>query len=216
LESRTNRIRAEQFGIQGDVPVSGDWDGDGIADLAVYRDASQTGGQSYFFYRPSTQPGTSFATVHWGRAGDKPVAGDYTGDGKFDAAVVRSIGGYWYWYISGFYNIGGGQFGLSTDIPTPIDLDGDGALNRTVYRPSNGTWYTSPVLGMFVNNTGGVQWGIPTDIPVAADYDGDGNADLAVYRPQSGSWYVFRSMSGFMGTQWGTATDKPAPSAYVR
>ena len=47
--------RRFQFGTQGDVPISGDWDGDGISDLAVYRNAATDGGQSYFFYRPSSQ-----------------------------------------------------------------------------------------------------------------------------------------------------------------
>nr|MDQ3373981.1 FG-GAP-like repeat-containing protein [Acidobacteriota bacterium] len=55
--SSDNSFRPEQFGATGDVPVSGDWDGDGKADLAVYRDGSLTGGQSSFLYRPSSAPG---------------------------------------------------------------------------------------------------------------------------------------------------------------
>ncbi|HEX8266202.1 MAG TPA: FG-GAP-like repeat-containing protein [Pyrinomonadaceae bacterium] len=211
-QSQSNSFRAEQFGRQGDVPVSGDWDGDGLADLAVYRDGSQTGGQSYFFYRPSSQPGADFRAITWGTAGDKPVPGDYDGDGKLDAAVFRPSIARWYILRSSDNQFVQRQFGVSTDIPTPADFDGDGITNFAVYRPSTGTWYTSTDPA---TNYGEVRWGISTDIPVAADYDGDGRADIAVFRPESGNWYVLRSTSGFFGIQWGIATDKPAPAAYV-
>lgn len=212
-QSQTNGFRAEQFGRQGDVPVSGDWDGDGVADLAVYRDGSFTGGQSYFFYRPSSQPGVDFHAITWGTTGDKPVVGDYDGDGKLDAAVFRPSIARWYIFRSSDNQFVQRQFGVSTDIPTPADFDGDGLTNFAVYRPSTGTWYTSTDPAM---NYGEVRWGISTDIPVAADYDGDGRADIAVFRPESGNWYVLRSTAGFFGIQWGISTDKPAPAAYIR
>ncbi|HEX8565537.1 MAG TPA: FG-GAP-like repeat-containing protein [Pyrinomonadaceae bacterium] len=211
-QSQSNSFRAEQFGRQGDVPVPGDWDGDGLADLAVYRNGSQTGGQSYFFYRPSSQPGVDFRAITWGTTGDKPVVGDYDGDGKLDAAVFRPSVAYWYILRSSDNQFVQQQFGVSTDIPTPADFDGDGVTNFAVYRPSTGTWYTSTDPA---TNYGEVRWGISTDIPVAADYDGDGRADIAVFRPESGNWYVLRSTSGFLGIQWGISTDKPAPAAYV-
>lgn len=212
LQTSINPFRAEQFGRQGDVPVPGDWDGDGRADLAVYRDGSQTGGQSYFFYRPSSQPGVDFRTITWGVTGDKPVVGDYDGDGKLDAAVFRPSVAYWYVLRSSDNQFEQRQFGVSTDIPTPADFDGDGRTNFAVYRPSTGTWYTSidPAI-----NYGEMRWGISTDIPVAADYDGDGRADIAVFRPENGSWYVLRSTAGFTAANWGANGDKPVPNIFV-
>jgi hypothetical protein len=69
-------------------------DGDGKADLAVYRTASTAGGQSFFYYRPSSQPTVDYNTFRW-NSGDKPVLGDFDGDGRIDPAVSRPSTSAW-------------------------------------------------------------------------------------------------------------------------
>ncbi len=212
----TTGFRDTQFGSPGDLPISGDWDGDGKADIAVYRGASSVGGQSYFYYRPSSIHGADFNTIPWGKLGDKPVMGDFDGDGKLDAAVYRPSNGVWYVLQSSNNQVIQKHFGAATDIPVPADYDGDGKTDLTVFRPSNGTWYIAQPAGTAAQNFAAVQFGILGDIPVAADYDGDGRADIAVYRPSSGTWYLLRSTAGFTGIQFGTAEDRPIPSIYIR
>jgi uncharacterized delta-60 repeat protein len=212
LNSSNNSFVPVQFGATGDVPVSGDWDGDGKADLAVYRDGSLAGGQSSFYYRPSSQPGVNFRTIQWGATGDKPLVGDFDGDGRLDAAVFRPSTATWYILRSSNNQVIQTTFGLSTDIPVSADYDGDGIANIAVFRPSTGTWFTSQNPA---TNYGAVQFGASGDLPVPADYDGDGRADVAVFRPSTGAWYLNRSTSGFAGVAFGAATDKPVPNAYV-
>ena len=213
INSSDNAFRFAQLGTQGDLPISGDWDGDGIADLAVYRNASRADGQSFFFYRPSSQPDIDFRSIAWGTAGDRPVRGDFDGDGKLDAAVVRPSTATWYILQSSDNQTIEQQFGLPTDIPVPADYDGDTRTNIAVFRPSTGFWFTSTDPQ---TNFGAVQFGAAGDLPVPADYDGDGRADVAVYRPSNGVWYLLRSTAGVTTVQFGAAEDRPIPNVYIR
>ena len=203
----TNRI--EQFGQTGDSPLAGDWDGDGRADPTVYRNGAN-GGQSYFFYRPSSQPGKDFVSVPWGIANDKPVIADYDGDGKTDAAVFRPSNRVWYMLQStkGYSAI---QFGISTDKPVVGDYDGDGKADQAVYRAGISTWYIQKSTTGFAAE----EFGISSDLPVPADYDGDGKTDIAVFRLSNNTWYQRRSTLGFGSPQFGLANDKLSPNAFI-
>jgi hypothetical protein len=150
--------------------------------------------------------GTPAATFYWGAPNDKPVPGDYDGDGGSDAAVFRSDG---FWYIRNSSNntMTAIQFGSGTDKPIPADYNGDGRTDIAVYRPSNGTWY---FLMSGTNQFSARQFGVAEDIPVPEDYDGDERADIAVFRPSQGFWYILRSSNNsFYGVQWGAAGDDP-------
>jgi hypothetical protein len=93
LQSSNNTVRGEQFGQTGDDPtIVGDYDGDGRADPAVFRPATGTG-TAVFYYRASTGAAGNIRGIPFGAAGDKPYPGDFDGDGRYDASVVRNNGG---------------------------------------------------------------------------------------------------------------------------
>jgi hypothetical protein len=85
--SRRGAIEAEGEPARGDLPLTGDWDGDGKSDLMVYRPST-----SQFF--PRTQAGNElpfafpFAPTY-GRPGDLSITGDWDDDGVDDIGVFR-------------------------------------------------------------------------------------------------------------------------------
>ena len=166
--------------------MPGDYDGDGRADVAVWR-----GSDGRFTYWKSSNNQEEVVTYWGGTAyGDVPAPGDYDGDGKTDIAIYRTSDGNW-WIIrssngsSYFLN-----WGIATDIPVPADYDGDGKTDLAVVRPSEGVWYTLESG----NNNAYRGYSGPTlgtnDQPVPADYDGDGRIDFAVWFPATGEWSI--------------------------
>lgn len=61
----------------GDIPVSGDMDGDGITDLITWRNSNGT----WSWLKSSTGYSSPGATKQFGQSGDKPFVGDIDGDG---------------------------------------------------------------------------------------------------------------------------------------
>ena len=175
-----------------------DFDGDGRADQGIFRPSNGT-----WYLANSGNNGVSI--FQFGLAGDVPVAADYDGDGKTDAAVYRN--GAWYRLKSATGTFDAFTFGLATDLPVPADFDGDGKTDVAVFRPSNGTWHR---LNSANNSYTAVQFGMNGDVPLPDDYDGDGKADVNVFRASNGTWYRLNSANGaFFAAQFGTAGDLP-------
>jgi sugar lactone lactonase YvrE len=188
-----------------------DYDGDGRAELMVYRPGNGS------WYNSTSSSGFAGGTeTQFGLTGDVPVPGDYDGDTRNDLAVYRPSTGVWYILQSATTTMITVALpgAASGDVPAPGDFDGDGKTDPAVYRPSTGVW---SVLASTTGQPFGIALGRGTDIPVPGNYDDDGKTDAAVYRPSTGTWLIRFSSTNTTTSavvQWGLPADVPVPADY--
>ncbi|TFG88150.1 MAG: hypothetical protein E4H17_02805, partial [Gemmatimonadales bacterium] len=210
-------------GYQGPNPgamaVSGDYDGDGVSDLAVYH---KTTGNWYI--RPVAGEDPIVFGKNWGFLGALPVPGDYDGDGRDDLAVYEESTGNW--FILGVTNnliAFALNWGFPGTTPVPGDYDGDGKADLAVYERATGNWFIRPVKMnpgdpplSFAEN-----WGNRTMVPVPGNYDHESLSDMAVYQSSTGNWFIRRMgaiTSGrppiCFGENWGNSSMVPVAGSY--
>jgi hypothetical protein len=173
------------YGIAGDQPIAGDWNGDGIDSLGIYRNGT-------FYLRNSNTTGPANIVFAFGAQGDQPVAGDWNGDGIDTVGVYRPSTGVFYLRNSNTAGAADISFVLGNpgDVGIAGDWNGDGITTTGVFRPSNGIIYlkNSNVSG---NADIYLVYGNAGDKPLAGDWDGDGIDSIGIYR--NGLFYLRNS-----------------------
>lgn len=164
---------------------SGDYDGDGSADIAIFRD---NGG--IWAIRGVTR-------IYFGTNYDIPVSGDYNGDGTAEPAIFRPDDGLW--AIRGVTRL---YYGGSADLPIPADHDGDGSCDVGIFRGSSGLWALRGITRFYFGRSG--------DSPLPGDYANTGRAETMLFRSSSGLW-AWRNVTR---VYYGTSGDWPVPGNY--
>jgi hypothetical protein len=124
------------YGTSGDVPITGDWNGDGIPAIGVFRDGQwhlDLDGDGRFTDRD--------ASFTFGQAGDRPVIGDFNGDGVDEVGIYRH--GHWIVDANGNRQIDAYdqvfELGGAGDLPVVGDWNDDGIDDPGTYQPGVAT-----------------------------------------------------------------------------
>jgi len=206
--SADGKVLLAPFGLPGDIPVAGNWNGTGAVTIGVFRNGQWIldlnnngvfdgvfGGDGVFIF---------------GQAGDQPVVGDWNGDGRSKFGIFRPSTGQFILDFQGHMTFDASavlySFGLSGDIPVAGNWSGGKADFIGVFRPSTGQWILDTAgNGVFSASSAIYNFGLscsspgPTcDQPVVGNW-GNGTPvikRIGVFRPSTGQWILSNPTNG--------------------
>ncbi|RZV42588.1 MAG: hypothetical protein EX267_09470 [Acidimicrobiia bacterium] len=180
------------FGVPGDVPLLGDWDGDNVSTPGMFRPSN---GYAYISNRNRT--GIASTEFFFGIGGDIPLAGDWNADGRDTLSIYRPSNNRF--YVSNALRTQFAdfdfEFALPGSQPFAGDFNGDGRDDLGLYRAADGL-----VAMRFLGSPSGpaditFYVGSEADTVIAGDWSGDGVDTVAWHDDDAGLWYFRLSNS---------------------
>ncbi len=178
------------FGLPGAIPVTGDFDGDGRADVGVFLH-----GEWFIDVNGNGQWDHDDLWARLGSEHDLPVVGDWNGDGKDDIGIFGPI-----WerdplaieHEPGLPDLRNAKPNLAIPKNVPPLPENATSGARVLQLRSEGEPRADLIDHVF-------RYGSAGDIPVAGDWDGDGIANIGVFR--KGAWVLDVNGDGRLNDQ---------------
>jgi hypothetical protein len=137
---------------------------------------------------------------------DRPMAGDWNGDGRTDVGVLRMTPTGAVAYVRTGSTARSYRFGTVGDVPFTGDFDGDGTSQLGLHRRGTTTYTLRGRTGRPVSVT---RVGAVSDIAVSGDWNGDRRSDLGYYRSSTHTFYLRSAKGALTAVRWGSTGDQP-------
>ncbi|MEV4357264.1 N-acetylmuramoyl-L-alanine amidase [Nonomuraea sp. NPDC049625] len=203
----------DYFALSGEVPLTGDFTGDGKDDIVTFTQ----GANADVYVAPST--GNSFgAATKWhdffAPSGEVPAVGDFDGDGKDDIVTfTRGTANDVYVALSNDHGFGAGVkwhdwFALNGEFPAVGDVNGDGKDDIIVFtQGSTNDVYVATSTGTGFNAAVKMHdnFALAGEQPRIADVNGDGKDDIVTFTNNNlgDVWVAISDGQGFgPGVKW--------------
>ncbi|MBP1928333.1 FtsP/CotA-like multicopper oxidase with cupredoxin domain [Methanolinea mesophila] len=204
------------MGSTGDIPISGDWNGDGLTEVGVWRPSNRN-----FYLRPADYPASPYIQFGMGLSTDIPISGDWNGDGITEVGVFRPSTHTF--YLRPANNAGATTytvitFGTNGDLPVTGDWDGDGRTEVGTYTPSTRYFHLRPAN---YPTTPEITFGMgsSTDLPISGDWNADGITEVGLFRPSTHIFYLRPANTAAATTyttiNYGQTNDKPVTGVWI-
>jgi hypothetical protein len=198
------------FGEAGDMPVAGDFFGNGVVEMGVFR--CVTGAATCQWYVDANNNGSwdgvsgGDALWNFGIPGDIPVVGDWTGDGTSKIGIFRcpAAGSTapCLWVLDAGNNHTYdpatavlAYYGLTGDLPVVSNWNGGTVDHVGIFR-GNGLWIVDNLgLNTWLPSDSQYSYGLAGDKPVVGNWTGTARKNIGVFRPSGGYWVLNSSGS---------------------
>jgi parallel beta-helix repeat protein len=212
--------RKTGFGLSGDTPIIGDWNGDGKDEIGIYRPSTaqfalDMDGNGLFNVAVDRKTG-------FGSVGDKPIIGDWNGDGKDEIGIYRPTTSQFALDMdgNGLFNAAADRktgFGLVGDIPIIGDWNADGKDDIGIYRPTTAQFALDMDGNGLFNAAADRKTGFGSvgDKPIIGDWNGDGKDEIGIYQPSTSQFALDMDGNGLFNaavdrnTGFGLVGDTP-------
>ena len=181
------------FGIEGDVPVVGDFSNSGVRTVGAVRGVRHGvagTSQLVWYLRQVEGPGDPDLVIRYGRPGDIPIVGDWNGNGVHTIGVVRGNR----WLLRNSNSAGPADleftFGEVGDIPVVGDWNGNGSSGIGMVRGDRWLLSNSAAGGAPDHD---FTFGGGPGYPVTGDWSGSGSTHIGWFN--AGFWQTRNSLS---------------------
>jgi SpoIID/LytB domain protein len=176
------------YGNPKDIPFIGDWNGNGIETVGLYREST-----GFLFLRYTNDQGNADVQIYYGNPGDLPISGDWNGDGTDTVGIYRPSQAKFYLRNTNTQGNADTEMtlGRAGDVPIAGDWDGDGKDTVGVFRPSTKMVYLANSIADEQVDFSWFYTGAGTgDEILSGDWNRDGVDTVGVFRPSAATFYL--------------------------